>query len=160
MPSHFLQILINKIFINNGRGNFSIFRKLKILARYTIMKTLLYKNFLQNHSFNKEKFNWFRTGIFSENKHFQISNSRSSLKKKEKKITIVFSVNQNWKTKKFAISKISNKKFRKIHYFANIKYKRKSQKYCDKNFRRNIFVKRKVFAKKKSLINICRKKFS
>ena len=54
----------------------------------------------------------------------------------------------NCKTKKIAISKISNKKFRKIHNFANIKYKRNSRKYCEKNRRRNIFVKRKIFAKK------------
>ena len=39
--------------------------------------------------------------------------------------------------KKFAISKISNKKLRKIHYFVNIKYNK------------NILVKRKIFAKKK-----------
>ena len=36
----------------------------------------------------------------------------------------------------------------KIHYFANIKYKRNSRKYCEKNLRRNILVKRKIFAKK------------
>ena len=47
-------------------------------------------------------------------------------KKIAKKIKIFFSVHQNCKTKKFTISKISNKKFRKIHYFANIKYKRNS----------------------------------
>ena len=46
----------------------------------------------------------------------------------------------------FAINKISNKRFRKIHYFANIKYKRNSRKYCEINLRRNIFVKRKNFA--------------
>ena len=56
--------------------------------------------------------------------------------------------------KKFAISKISNKKFRKIQYFANIKYKRNSQKYCEKNRRRNIFVKRKIFAIKNSIKKI------
>ena len=48
-----------------------------------------------------------------------------------------------------AITKISNKKFRKIHYFTNIKNKRNLRKYCEKNLRRNIFVKRKIFAKKK-----------
>ena len=51
-------------------------------------------------------------------------------------------------TKKFAISKVSNKKFHKIHYFANIKYKRNSRKNSEKNLRRNIFVKRKILAKK------------
>ena len=64
-------------------------------------------------------------------------------------MTIIFSVHQNCKTKKFAISKVSNKKFRKIHYFANIKFKRNSRKYCEKNLRGNCFVKRKIFAKKK-----------
>ena len=87
-------------------------------------------------------------------------------KKSQKKFSIFFSVHQNCKTKTFAISKISNKKFRKIHDFANIKYQRNSRKYCENNLRRNIFVKRKIFAKKKfDNINfhqkkICRKKFS
>ena len=71
--------------------------------------------------------------FFSEKKHFQISYSRSSLKKK-------------LQNKNFAISKISNIKFRKIHYFANIKY------------RRNIFVERKIFAKKNSIEKIFTKK--
>ena len=57
----------------------------------------------------------------------------------------MFAVHQ----KKFAISKISNKKFRKIHYSANAKYERNSRKYCEKNFRRNIFVKRKNSIKKR-----------
>ena len=93
--------------------------------------------------------------FFSEKKHFQIWYSSSSLKKKIAKITYnFFSVNQNCKTKKFAISKISNKKFRKIHYFANIKYKRNSWNYCEKNLCRNIFVKRKIFAKQNSMIKI------
>ena len=70
-------------------------------------------------------------------------------KKIAKKFTIFFSVHQNCKTKKFSISKISNKKFREIHYFANTKYERNSQKYFAKNLGRNIFVKRKIFAKKK-----------
>ena len=69
-----------------------------------------------------------------------------------------FSVHQRCKTKKFAISKISNTKFRKIHYFANIKYERNSQKYCEKNLCRNIFVKRKIFAKKNSIIKIFTKR--
>ena len=69
-------------------------------------------------------------------------------KKIAKKIYNFFSVHQNCKTKKFGISKIPNKKSRKIHYFANIKYKRNSGKYCEKNLRRNIFVK-KISAKKK-----------
>ena len=97
--------------------------------------------------------------FFSEKKHFQIWYSRSSLKKKsQKKFTIFFSVHQNCKTKKFAISKISNKKFRKIHYFANIKYKRNSRKYCENNLRRNIFVNRKIFGKKNSIIKTFTKK--
>ena len=87
--------------------------------------------------------------FFSEKKHFQICYSRSSLKKKmQKKFTIFFPYTKFGK-KKFAISKISNNFFCKIHYFANIKYKINSRKYCEKNFRRNIFVKRKIFAKKK-----------
>ena len=104
--------------------------------------------------------------FFSEKKHFQIWYSRSSLKKRsQEKFTIFFFCRPKCKTKKFAIRKISNEKFRKIHYFANIKYKRNSRKYCDKNLRRNIFVKRKIFAKKNSikkfsLKRICRKKFS
>ena len=96
---------------------------------------------------------------FSEKKNFKIWYSRSSLKKRsQKKFTIFFSEHQNCKTKKFAISKISNKKFRKIHYFANIKYERNSQKYCEKNFRRNFFVKRKMFAIKNSRKKIFTKK--
>ena len=82
--------------------------------------------------------------FFSEKKHFQIWYSRSSHKKKI--------------AKKFAISKISNKKFQKIHYFANIKYKRNFRKYCEKNIRRNIFVKRKIFANTNSIKKIWRKK--
>ena len=96
--------------------------------------------------------------FFLEKKNFQIWYSRSSLKKKLRKNLQFFSVHQNCKTKKFAISKISNNKFRKIHYFANIKYKRNSRKYCEKNLCRNIFVKRKIFAKKNSLIKIFTKK--
>ena len=97
--------------------------------------------------------------FFSEKKNFQIWYSRSSLKKKwQKKFTIFFSVHRNCKTKKFAISTISNKEFLKIHYFANIKYKRNSQKYCENNLRRNIFVKRKIFDKKNSIIKIFIKK--
>ena len=106
-----------------------------------------------------QKYDQTKFYFFSEKKHLQIWYSRSSLKKKSQEIfTIFFSVNQNCKTKKFAISKISNKKFRKIHYFANIKYKRNSRKYCEKNIRRNIFVKRKNFAKKNSIIKIFTKK--
>ena len=78
-------------------------------------------------------------------------------KKLQNKIYNFFSVHQNCKTKKFA-RKISNKKFRKIHYFANIKYKRNSRKYCENNLRRNIFVKRKIFAKKNSIIKFSPKK--
>ena len=92
--------------------------------------------------------------FFSEKKIFLIWYSRSSLKKIAKKIYNFFSVHHNCKTIKFAISKISNKKFRKIHYFANIKYKRNSRKYCEKNLRRNICMKRKIFAKKNSIIKI------
>ena len=103
--------------------------------------------------------------FFSEKKHFQIWYSRSSLKKNCKKNLQFFSVHQNCKTKKFAIREISNKKFRKIHYFANIKYKRNSRKYCEKNLRRNIFVKRKILAKRNSIKKlspkkICRKNVS
>ena len=54
----------------------------------------------------------------------------------------------------FSYTKISNKKFRKIHYYANVKYKRNSQKYCEKNLGRNNFVKRKIFAKKNSIRKI------
>ena len=113
-----------------------------------------------------QKYDQRKLYFFSEKKHFQIWYSRLSLKKKSpKKFTIFFSVHQNCKTKKFAISQISNKNFRKIHYFANMKYKRNSRKYCENNLRRNIFVKRKIFAKKNSIIKIftkkkCRKKFS
>ena len=60
--------------------------------------------------------------------------------------------------RKFAISKILDKQFRKIHYYANIKYKRNSRKYCGKNLRRNSFVKRKIVAKKNSIIKIFVKK--
>ena len=80
-------------------------------------------------------------------------------KKSKKKFTIFFSVHQKCKTKKFAISKISDKKFRKIHYFANIKYKRNSRKYCEKNLCRNIFVKKKKFSKKKFEKNLKIKNF-
>ena len=41
---------------------------------------------------------------------------------------------------------------------ANIKYIRNSRKYCEKNVRRNIFVKRKIFPKKNSIIKIFVKK--
>ena len=108
--------------------------------------------------------------FFSEKKHFQIWYSRSSLKKKSQKKCTIFSVHQNCKTKKFAISKISNKKLRKIHYFANIKYKRirenivkKSlQKYfCDKkNFRQKKFDKKNFHQKKKCIEKNYRKKNS
>ena len=97
--------------------------------------------------------------FFSEKQNFRIRYSRSSLKKKsQKKFTIFFSVHQNCTTKKIEISKISNKKFRKIHYFANIKYKRNLRKYCKKNLLRNIFVKREIFAKKNSMKIFAEKK--
>ena len=96
--------------------------------------------------------------FFSEKKHFLIWYSRSSLKKNRKKMYNFFPVHQNCNTKKIAIRKISNKKFRKIHYFANIKYKINSRKYCEKNLRRNIFVKRKIFAKINSIKKIFTKK--
>ena len=77
-------------------------------------------------------------------------------KKIAKKIYNFFFLHQNCTTKKFATSKISNKKFRKIHYFANIKYKRNSRKYCEKkNFRQKKFDKKNFHQKK-----ICRKKLS
>ena len=119
--------------------------------------------------------------LFSEKKQFQIWYSRSSLKKKSQKKFTMFFLYTKIAKKKFAISKISNKKFRGIHCFANMKYKRNSRKYCEKNLRRNIFVKRKIFAKKNSIKkmftkkkfieksfrkknfskkNICRKKFA
>ena len=78
-------------------------------------------------------------------------------KKTQKKFKFFFRT-PKLKNKKVAISKISNTKFRKIHYFANIKYKRNSQKYCEKNLRRNIVVKRKIFAKKNSIKKIFAKK--
>ena len=86
---------------------------------------------------NKEiqKYDQRKFYFFSKKKYFQIWYSHSSLKKKsQKKFTIFFSVHQNFKTKKFAISKISNKIFRKIHCLANIKYKKNSRKYCEKIF--------------------------
>ena len=95
--------------------------------------------------------------FFSEKKHFQIWYSRSSLKRKWQKYNF-FSIHENCKKKKFAISRISNKKFLKIHYFANIKYKRNSPKYCEKNLCRNIFVKRKIFAKRNTIKKIFSKK--
>ena len=61
-------------------------------------------------------------------------------KKIAKRIYNFFSVHQNCKAKKLAITKISNKKFRKIHCSANIKYKQNSRKYSEKNLHRNIFV--------------------
>ena len=80
-------------------------------------------------------------------------------KKIAKKIYNFFSVHQNGKTKKIRNKQnFEKKKFLKIHYFANIKYKRNSRKYCEKNLRRNIFVKRKIFAKKNSIIKIFTKK--
>ena len=89
--------------------------------------------------------------LFSEKKHFQIWYSSSSLKKIAKKIYNFFSVHQNCKTKKFALSKISNKKFRKIHYFANIKYKRNSRKYCQKKSLLKYFCENKNFLQKNFL---------
>ena len=82
-------------------------------------------------------------------------------KKSQKKFTIFFPYTKIAKQKKFAISKISNKKFRKIHYFTNIKYKRNSRKYCEKNLRRYIFWKKnfrqkkfynKIFHQKKNFV--------
>ena len=71
-------------------------------------------------------------------------------KKIAKKFTIFFRT-PKLQQKKFAISKISKKKFCKINYFANIKYNRNSRKYCEKNLRRNIFVKKKNFRQKNSI---------
>ena len=82
--------------------------------------------------------------FFSERKHFQIWYLRSTLKKNRKK-NLQF----------FPYTKISNKKFRKIHYFANIKYKRNSRKYCEKKSFRQKKLDKKNFYQKK----ICRKKF-
>ena len=98
--------------------------------------------------------------LFSEKKHFQIWNSRWSLKKKsQKNLQFLFPYTKIAKQKKFAISKISNKKFRKIHYFANIKYKRNLRKYCEKNLRRDIFVKRKIVTKNSIKKMLTEKKF-
>ena len=94
----------------------------------------------------RENFTFFRKETFSNVVFTFIAE-----KKIAKKMYNFFSVHQNCKTKKLAISKISNKKFRKIHYFANMKYKKNWRKYCEKNLRRNIFVKRKIFAKKNSI---------
>ena len=90
--------------------------------------------------------------FFSEKKNFQIWYSRSSLKKKNSK--------KNFFAIFFPYTKIAKQKakFHKIHYFANIKYKRNSRKYCENNLRRNIFVKRKIFTKKNSIIKIFNKK--
>ena len=106
--------------------------------------------------YDQRKFYFFSKEIFSNLVFTFVAE-----KKIAKKIYNFFSVHQNCKTKKFAISKISNKKFRKIHYFAKIKYKRNSRKYGEKNLRTNIFVKKKKnFAKKNSIIKIfTRKKF-
>ena len=70
-------------------------------------------------------------------------------KKNRKKIAIFFSVHQNCKTKKFATSKILNRKFRKIHYFANIKYKRNSRNIVKKMFAK--IIRWKKFSPKKNL---------
>ena len=91
--------------------------------------------------------------FFSEKKIFKFCIHDHRWKKKsQKKFTIVFFVHQNYKTKKFAISKISNTKFRKHQI------QRNSRKYCEKNLRRNIFVKKKIFANKNSIIKIFTKK--
>ena len=75
-------------------------------------------------------------------------------KKIAKKTYNFFSVQKNCKTKKFAISKISDEKIRKIHYFANIKYQYRN--ICEKkNFRQKKFDKKNCHQKQ-----ICRKKFS
>ena len=81
-------------------------------------------------------------------------------KKIAKKIYDFFSVDQNCKTKNFAIRRISNKKFRKIHYFANIIYKRNSRKYCEKKSSQKHFCEKKNFRQKKFDKKICRKKNS
>ena len=60
--------------------------------------------------------------------------------------------------KKIRNKKNLDKKFHTVHYFANIKYKRNSRKYCEKNLPRNIFAKRKIFAKKNSIKKIVAKK--
>ena len=104
--------------------------------------------------------------FFSEKKHFQIWYSRSSLKKKlQKKFTIFFSVYQNYKTKNFAISKISNKKFRKHQIrkkFAKILWKKSSQKYfCEKKiFHQKKFDNKNFYQKKIYRKNFRKKNFS
>ena len=50
--------------------------------------------------------------------------------------------------------KLQNKKIRNEQNFK----KKKFAKYCEKNLRRNIFVKRKIFAKENSMIKIFTKK--
>ena len=81
-------------------------------------------------------------------------------KKIATKIYNFFSVHQNCKTKKFAISKISNKKFREIHYFANTKYKRNSRKYCEKTSSQKYLCEKKKFRQKKfDKQNLHQKKF-
>ena len=114
--------------------------------------------------------------FFSEKKHFQILVFTFIAKKKsQKECTIFFSVYQNCKTKKIAISKISNKKFRKKTVFrknqiqkkfAKILWKKSSQKYfCEKrNFRRKKFNnknfhQKKKFVKKNFLTVFRKKKF-
>ena len=102
----------------------------------------------------RENFTFFRKETFSN-----LAFSFIAEKKIAKKIKIFFSVHQNCKTKKFAISKISNEEFRKIHYFANIKYKINSRKYWEKNLRINSFVKRQICAKKFDKKIFTKKKF-
>ena len=43
-------------------------------------------------------------------------------------------------------------------FSVHIKYERNSRKYCEKNLRRNIFVRRKIFAKKNSIKKMFTKK--
>ena len=102
---------------------------------------------------NRENFTFFQ-----KRKIFKFGIHVHRWKKNRKKNVQFFFRTPKLQNKQFAISKISNTKFRKIHYFANIKYKRNSQKYCEKNLNRNIFGKKKIFAKKNSIIKISTKK--
>ena len=67
----------------------------------------------------------------------------------KKNLQFFFPYTKVVKQKKIAISKISNNKFRKIHYFANIKYKRDSRKYCEEKSSQKYFCEKKNFRQKK-----------
>ena len=126
-----------------------------LILNYFFSKEIIFQNF---HFFSKKmlvaNFMRFRRKRLKKQTHID----NFSLKKIWNEFIWLFFVHQNCKTKKLAISKVSKKKFRKIHDFANIKYERNLPKYCEKNLRRNIFVKRKIFTKKNSIKKIFTKK--